>query len=455
MKIINKISFLLIVSIFTGCSGLLDDVQPDTYIPNSKITVEQLPLIVRGMYKRMLSSSYGQGNFGDEVASDNFGSLYNLSAVSSYTNFDACKVSVDDGLICGRMYDYPYNGIGAANIIINFVNTNGDEDPISRQAKGEALVLRGYCYMLLAERFGDAVITLSATDEILREQDPEEKVWSRAESDFKEAISYLKDYETPTSISLQAAQALLARLYLNYGVLTSNSQMIADAGTYASKVVSATTKLKLNPDFQANFYSKGFGNEVIFCMQEAQSVANDAYLYNLLSPESYDGKNSGNTWIEPSLAALYDEPTDQRSRLIVKETYSTTGKVLDYCVKFPADNNPVWPIVRLAEMYLIIAEVAARSGVVDVTEYNEVRGVRNASLKQISDFASAEDFLKEIENERRREFVGEGLRWMDMRRFGSMKAHLESKGVDSRRVHFPIYSGEMVNNPNLHQTPYY
>lgn len=184
-------------------------------------------------------------------------------------------------------------------------------------------------------------------------------------------------------------------------------------------------------------------------------MANDAYLYNLLSPESYDGKNSGNTWIEPSLAALYDEPTDQRSRLIVKETYSTTGKVLDYCVKFPADNNPVWPIVRLAEMYLIIAEVAARSGVVDVTEYNEVRGVRNASLKQISDFASAEDFLKEIENERRREFVGEGLRWMDMRRFGSMKAHLESKGVDSRRVHFPIYSGEMVNNPNLHQTPYY
>ena len=64
-------------------------------------------------------------------------------------------------------------------------------------------------------------------------------------------------------------------------------------------------------------------------------------------------------------------------------------------------------------------------------------------------------FLKEIENERRREFAGEGLRWMDMRRFGSMKAHLESKGVDIRRVHFPVYSGERVNNPKLHQTPYY
>lgn len=226
MKIINKLGYvLLFFGMLTGCSGLLDDVRPDTYILNSKITVEQLPLLVRGMYKRMLGGLYGQGNFGDEIASDNFGSLYSLSAVSNYTNFDACNVSVDDGLICGRMYDYPYNGIGAADIIINFVNDNGDEDPVSRQAKGEALVLRGYCYMLLAERFGDAVITLSAKDDILREQDSEDKVWERAEIDLKEALSYLKDYEVPTSISLQAAQALLARLYLNRGVLTSDAGM--------------------------------------------------------------------------------------------------------------------------------------------------------------------------------------------------------------------------------------
>ena len=103
MKIINKLGYvLLFFGMLTGCSGLLDDVRPDTYILNSKITVEQLPLLVRGMYKRMLGGLYGQGNFGDEIASDNFGSLYSLSAVSNYTNFDACNVSVDDGLICGR-----------------------------------------------------------------------------------------------------------------------------------------------------------------------------------------------------------------------------------------------------------------------------------------------------------------------------------------------------------------
>ena len=172
----------------------------------------------------------------------------------------------------------------------------GDEDPVSRQAKGEALVLRGYCYMLLAERFGDAVITLSAKDDILREQDSEDKVWERAEIDLKEALSYLKDYEVPTSISLQAAQALLARLYLNRGVLTSDAGMVANAGMYASQVLSSSTSLELNPDFQDNFRSGSTGSEVIFCMQEVQSVAYNAYLYSLLSPESYEGKNSGNTW---------------------------------------------------------------------------------------------------------------------------------------------------------------
>lgn len=456
MKTINKIFRpFMILLLSAGCSGLLDDVTPDTSIPVPEITVQKLPLLVRGMYARLLGGIYGQGNFGDEIASDNLGSTNSLSAVSNYTNFDACKVSVDDGLICGRMYSYPYNGIGAANVIINFVNSNGDEDEISRQAKGEALVLRGYCYMLLAERFGDAVITLDASEKILREQDPEEKVWKRAEDDFKEALNYLQNYKNPDNMSLQVAQALLARLYLNRGVLTSDAEMIGQAGIYAKKVIDAGTVLEMNPDYKDNFNSSSTGHEIIFRMMESSSSAVNTYLYSLLAPESYPGNNAGSTWMEESLVALYTEPNDVRMGILHKDIYSITGQELTYCVKFPADKNPVWSIVRLAEMHLIVAEVAARQGVVDVTGYNVVRAYRNASEKQVSDFADTQAFLKEIENERRREFVGEGLRWMDMRRFGSMKAHLEAKGVDPRRVHFPVYEGERTNNPQLHQTAYY
>lgn len=456
MKTINKIFRSLLIVLFSaGCSGLLDDVTPDTSIPEPEITVQKLPLLVRGMYARMLGGLYGQGNFGDEIASDNLGSTYSLSAVSNYTNFDACKVSVDDGLICGRMRDHPYYGIGAANVIINFVNSYGEEDPVARQAKGEALTLRGYCYMLLAERFGDAVITLDAHEKIQREQDPEEKVWKRAEDDLQEALAYLKNFENPDAISLQAAQAFLARLYLNRGVLTSDAAMVENAGIYAQKVIDGETALEMNPDYKDNFTSSSQGHEVIFRMLEAQSAAIASYLYSMLSPQSYPGENPGSTWMEPSLVALYDEPADDRSAILCKEVYSVTGQELTYCVKFPADNNSVWALARLAEMHLIVAEVAARKGIVDVTGYNVVRAARNASLRQNADFINAQAFLEEIENERRREFVGEGLRWMDMRRFGCMAAHLKAKGVDPRRVHFPIYEGERTNNPMLHQNPYY
>jgi hypothetical protein len=106
-------------------------------------------------------------------------------------------------------------------------------------------------------------------------------------------------------------------------------------------------------------------------------------------------------------------------------------------------------------MYLIVAEAKARQGTIDVTEFNILRGKRNASIKNAADFSTAADFLNEIENERRREFAAEGLRWMDMRRFNRIESFLENKGVDKRRVHFPIYVGEITNNPELIQTEYY
>jgi hypothetical protein len=159
--------------------------------------------------------------------------------------------------------------------------------------------------------------------------------------------------------------------------------------------------------------------------------------------------------MEESLKQLYDEPEDERVKTVHTEIYPITGQEVTYCAKFPADKNPVWPIIRLSEMYLIVAESKARRGTIDVTEFNILRDKRHASLKENIDFKDAATFLDEIENERRREFAAEGLRWMDMRRFNRIESFLEDKGVDKRRVHFPIYIGEITNNPLLKQTDYY
>jgi hypothetical protein len=457
----NNIKSCLIVIAMLGtvsCSNLLDDTPLDTSIKVSDITVDRLPLLVRGMYVRFHNNTniYGQAAFGEEIASDNLTSSYELSSVSSFTNFDACNVPVNDQLICGRMFSYPYNGIGAANVIINFVNNNGHTDAISRQAKGEALVFRGYCYMLLAERFGKAVITLGdKSDNVFDKQQPEANVWKQAENDFLEALTCLADYTTPDAASLQAAQALLARLYLNLGVLTSNTQMLADAGKYANLVITVNSALALSDNFKDNFVSASQTKEVIYRFVETVSAAQSSYQYRLLSPSSYANSYRGSTFMETSLVALYNEASDKRLATVEKAIYPTTNREETYCTKFSADKNPVWPIIRLSEVYLIAAEVKARQNIIDVTEFNILRSIRNSTSKQISDFPNSTAFLNEIENERRRELVGEGLRWMDMRRFNRIESHLENKGIDKLRVHFPIYSGEITNNPNLIQTDYY
>lgn len=455
----NKLyKIIVLIALFPvfmcGCSGLLDDVKPDTSIPVPNLTNSDLPLVAKGMYKRLSGGFYYMSCIAEDIASDNLTTIYEVANNINFRQFDNCNVGINDGLICARMNSFPYNGIGLANILINFVKEEDPQDVTVRTAKGEALLMRGYCYMLLAERFGKAIITLSTDEDMYREQAPENKVWEQAINDLQSAIKLLPEFTTPNSASIQAAKAVLARLYLNYGVLSNNTKMIEDAGKLASEVINNGGKLALNPNFKENFISTGTGNEVIWRLVETATTPTDFGLYWMLSPKGYVDSPRGDTWMEETLYKLY-ESKDKRLSVVDVQPYEPMGHDYPYCVKYPADEHPVWPFVRLAEMYLITSEVAARQGTVDVTGYNAVRAIRGVSQKQNTDFTDAADFLKEIENERRREFVAEGLRWFDMRRFGSITSLLEAKGVDTRRVHFPIWSSELSKNPKLKQTEYY
>lgn len=446
----------LLVTGTSGCSGLLDDVKPDTSIPLPNVTPKELPLMAKGMYDRLSGGMYYMTSFSDDVASDNLTSIHEVANNINFKQFDDCNVSTNDGFIVARMFSFPYNGLGLANTIINIIHDKKFTDPVAKTVKGEALLMRGYCYMLLAERFGDNIISLGTPgEEMIRAKNPEAEVWQRAYDDLKEAIGLLPEFSTPNSGSIQAAKGLLARLCLNRGVLTNNNEMVAEAATYARQVIDGAGKVAMNPDFKQNFISTGTGSEVIWRLVETVSSPTSYGRYQYTMPETYPNKPGGMTWMEDNLYALYNEADDQRAGTIDVQPNSAMGKSYPYCVKFPADANPVYPFVRLAEMHLVVAEVAARNGVIDVTGYNAVRSVRNASVRQNGDFANTTVFLKEIENERRREFVMEGLRWMDMRRFKVIEAHLEARGIDTRRVHFPIWISNFDKNPLLTQTAYY
>lgn len=89
------------------------------------------------------------------------------------------------------------------------------------------------------------------------------------------------------------------------------------------------------------------------------------------------------------------------------------------------------PLMRIEEMYLIIAECKARMGQADAVQVleNFVTTYRDPQYSFATPAADAQSLVDEIWRQRRIEFWGEGLSWFDIMRLG--------KGVDRRGAGYP------------------
>ena len=123
---------------------------------------------------------------------------------------------------------------------------------------------------------------------------------------------------------------------------------------------------------------------------------------------------------------------------------------------------------RLSEMYLIAAEAEARQN--NLEEANKYLNIlrSNRIVDYVTENFSAKNILSEIEEEREREFIGEGMRMSDIRRYGKgfeRKAnHDENETLNDiivkqgramkyeagdYRLTWPIPKAEMDANPHL------
>lgn len=170
-----------------------------------------------------------------------------------------------------------------------------------------------------------------------------------------------------------------------------------------------------------------------------------------------------------STAAVATDPTGFRF----------TRKYID--VTNQSDNAP---IIRYAEVLLNMAEAITRTSGVDARALALLNAVRNRAVTDVnrqfrlSDFASREDLLRAIINERRIEFLAEGHRWADIHRLAQDPA-VGTNGIPAKvnnssnfqtlytgnpatvlsmlaaipytdnRFLWPIPSEEIVNNPTL------
>lgn len=335
-----------------------------------------------------------------------------------------------------------YDGINRANNLLDAIPSVGAlTAEQAEQYTAEALFLRSlYYYILVSYHGGVPIITepsrgVGEESQVARATEAE--VWDRIVTDLEQASSSLAYEIVDGRATAGAADALLARVYLetgDYAQARDRATAVIESGLYA-----------LNDDYSANWTQK-FSGEAIF--ELPYSINNSNSLAFWYFPPTLGGRLG----FAPGddLISAYEAGDERLDFSIGVEDGTPFGK--KYFRVANGDDNVV--VLRLAEMYLVRAEANARLGADAATVRADIDAVRDraglAPLPVTVD--TQEELLAAILQERRVELAMEGHRFFDLRRYGIAATVL---GISPERLLFPIPQAEMDVNENLEQNPGY
>lgn len=335
-----------------------------------------------------------------------------------------------------------YDGINRTNNLLEAIpNVGALSAADAEQAIAESLFLRSlYYYVLVSYHGGVPIITTPSRgvdESSLVARATEDAVWNLIIGDLETASSSL-DYEINDGrATAGAADALLARVYLETGQNTLARDKATD--------VIGSGLYDLNDDYGANWTDK-YSDESIFELPYSINTTNSLAFW--FFPDALGGRRGFAP--TPTFHSLFEAGDERRDFQIGSEGGELYGR--KYFRIANSDDNVV--VLRLAEMYLIRAEANARLGADAATVRADINEVRNrAGLADLpADVDTQQELLDAILLERRFELAMEGHRFFDLRRFGVATDVL---GITAERLLFPIPQAEMDVNDQLEQNPGY
>ena len=416
-----------------------------------------------------------------------------------------------------------YNRLGQQIAFANSFIDNAQalaSDPEVAYYIAEARFIRAYAYYNVIDAFGKAPLVTSSKADLKPAQNTRAELFNFVESELKDLEGKLKAARANEygRVDVVAAQALLARLYLNAKVYIGQDKY-TDCITYAKKVIASSYSLNTTDAnnngtaydelFLADNNSNGAQNEFIFLasfdglntktyggtafiihgatggnMNASSLGINDGWS-GLTAPKEFVNKfevsarNSNNeptAWKDKRAMFYTDGQTYENTDLkdFTKSGYAITkfknitstgaaGK--DPEKKFPDTDLP---LIRLAEVYLTYAEAVLRGGTGGdrATALGYINQLRSRAYGNASgNIADSDLTLDFILDERARELYWEGLRRTDLIRYGKFTggAYLWSfKGgaasgvaVPDYRNLYPIPQDARTANENLTQNTGY
>lgn len=387
------------------------DYYPTTAVSDSSLTEADYTNLLTGVYDGAQSININI----DDIAADN------LTSPGWWPDIDNNGQTASTSSDINSLWNSHYKYVQLANNLINLIEHTGSPTPAQIEIEAQARVIRAWLYARIAQHWGDAPLLLEVTDELVG-RDPEIEIWKQVIADLEYGVQNAPDFTDRGYVSKVAAKALLARTLLTG---PSAVQDKTRAQQLAEEII-ASGKFSLAANFADIWHAKS-SNEIILQWTNLNGDSgSDGWfmrsdIVNLYEAENGSGSagygEQGRYENHVDLAAFDAfEEGDLRKAPTVRHLKLAGGAETWDCVKYPSYNaaDP-WPVIRIAELYLISAEAQGYPAGVD--RLNQLRVVRGLKALNAGSDITADNFIDRIMAERRVEFYAEGHRWYDLRRW--------------------------------------
>lgn len=338
------------------------------------------------------------------------------------------------------------------------------ESALKTQYTAELLALRAFCHFELIRNFAskydsDGLGVPYMAESVISKPSRLSvgETVAKIKADLVSAKSSMPATTTDKSrITLKAISAIQARVALY-------EKNWAEAVTYSTEAIAAIPLASLS-QFPLIWTDKGDA-EVFWKLRKV--TADDGLIGNF-----YFSANNVNLYAPSSkLMNLFDQANDIRFNSYIKiDNTRGVGKHPNIVVKYVGGssikNLADQKLYRTGEMYLIRAEANAELNKLGEAA-NDLNALRLARITGYTaeSFASKEDLIGAIMNERFKELAFEGHRFFDLRRRNLNVTRNPEDAVNAlgailltpkdAQYAFPIPDSELKANKNMEPNPYY
>lgn len=391
-----------------GCQNLLD-IYPKESISAGQIQESDLESLLIGAYDGV-QGMYAETYLVDDNAADNL----------KWRASDSKNGEIDDNEVTSgntfmlEWWNLYFTNIARCNDLLAQLDRMEETVKI-KELRSETKVLRAWNYYRLTIEWGAVPIVGKITfDQTSR--DAEEEVWAFIKKDLEYAAENGPAFSSATRTSKLAGKALLARVCL---VAPGAARDLARAAELAEEVIGSPD-VSLSENYAEIWQQKS--NEMILQWTNRSDDKNYLgyfLLSNVTSPYNALSKGRLEYSVDQALVDAY-EPGDLRKPGSVRKLTDGQGNALNPaghewdCIKYPSagTSDDPWPVVRIAEMYLVSAEAQGYPN--GIGRLNDLRATRG--LGELTG-VTAENFIEKVMQERRVELAFEGFRWYDLRRW--------------------------------------